>query len=306
MARDWVSAHASPQRLGVRRLRRATLRSTYSKDEAELQRALERVRRALLPDEMEVALDRLSQWPGNAGIRPVLVERYLALTGGRRRDADGRLRWLLLRALQGLATAADVPLLLDATRRFEYLPQSLEEVAHGIRAEGLHRLLELDRDLALWRAIELLADGHDNLVTGEPARTAVRVLGSTGELALLYGIALDNPYGLPPAARAESLLWLDGLPEDRLRTVVDRFLARDEPNLLLAVIELGIERRGGWLEDMLIDGLLATSHVDAFRYAILEAIARHRLDLVERLSRRLNSKGQAQKLAMLHELRLAT
>jgi hypothetical protein len=213
---------------------------------------------------------------------------------------------LLLVALRELAEPADVPLLLEATRTFEHLPQSLEEVAHGIRAEGLHRLLELDRDLARWRAVEMLADGQDNPVTGEPGRTALRVLGSFGELTLLYGIALDNPYGLLPAARAESLLWLDGLPEDRLRAVIERFLERDEPSLLLSVIELGIERRGDWLEDVLTNALLATSHVDAFRYAILQAIARHRLDLVVRLRHRLDPKEQVEKLAMLEELRAGT
>jgi hypothetical protein len=210
---------------------------------------------------------------------------------------------LLLVALRELAEPADVPLLLEATRRFEYMPQSMEEVAHGIRAEGLHRLVELDPDLARWRAVEMLADGQDNPVSGEPARTALRVLGGSGELALLYGIALDNPYGLLPAARAESLLWLDGLPDDRLRTILDRFLEKDEPNLLLPVIELGIERRVGWLEDVLIKALLGTPHVDAFRYAILQAIARHRPDLVERLRHRLDPKGQAEKLAIVEELR---
>ena len=263
--------------------------------------------RALLPDDLEAALDQLSQLPrSKPAARTVLLERFGALTANRRRDADGLLRWLLLRALRDLVTGADVPLLLEATRTFEHVPPSFDEVAHGIRAEGLHRLLELDGDLARWRAIEMVADGQDNPVTGEPARTALRVLGSAGELTLLYGIALDNPYGLPPAARAESLLWLDGLPDDRLRPVIDRFLEKDEPNLLLPVIELGIERRVGWLEDVLINALLATSHVDAFRYAILQAIARHRLDLVERIRGRLDSKEQAEKIAVLRELRAGT
>jgi hypothetical protein len=214
--------------------------------------------------------------------------------------------WLLLRALRELATAADVPLLLAATRTFEHIPPSFEEVAHGIRAEGLHRLLEVDGDLARWRAIEMLADGQDNPVTGEPARTAIRVLASAGELTLLYGIALNNPYGLLPAARAESLLWLDGLPDDRLRMVIDRFLEKDEPNLLLPVIELGVERRVDWLEDVLINALVATSDLDAFRYAILQATARHRSDLVERLRGRLDSKEQAEKLAVILEVRART
>ena len=92
----------------------------------------------------------------------------------------------------------------------------------------------------------------------------------------------------------------------RVASVIDRFLEKDEPNLLLAVIELGIERRVGWLEDVLINALLATSHVDAFRYAILQAIARHRPDLVERLRRLLDPKEHAEKLAVLQELRAGT
>jgi len=260
------------------------------------------VRRALLPDDLEAALVQLSQFPGKAEARIVLLERFRALATSRRRDADGRLRWLLLSALRDLATAADVPLLLAATRTFEHIPPTFEEVAHGIRAEGLHRLLEVDSNLARWRAIEMLADGQDNPVTGEPARTALRVLGSAGEVTLLYGIALNNPYRLLPAARAESLLWLDGLPDDRLRTVIDRFLEQDEPNLLLAVIELGIERRVDWLEDVLMTVLVATSDIDAFRYAILQATARHRSDLVERLRGRLDSKEQAEKLAVMRQI----
>jgi len=281
-------------------------RSADAKEEAELERALARVRRALLPDDLEAALGQLSQLPGKAAARTVLLERFQALTANRRRDADGRLRWLLLRALRDLATADDVPLLLEATRRFEYMPPSREEVAHGIRAEGLNRLLELDDDLARWRAIEMLADGQDNLVTGEPARTALRVLGSAGELTLLYGIALDNPYGLLPAAQAESLLWLDGLPDDRLRMVIDRFLEKDDTNLLLPVIDLGGERRVGCLEDILINALLATADVEALRDALLQAGARHRRDLVERLRGRLDSREQAEKLAVLLELQVGT
>ena len=281
------------------------MHSTDARDEAELQRVLVRVRRALLPDDLEAALDQLLQLPRNPEARTVLLERFRALTTNRRRDADGRLRWLLLRALRDLATAADVPLLLAATRTFEHIPPSFEEVAHGIRAEGLHRLLEVDANLARWRAIEMLADGQDNPVTGEPARTALRVLAAAGELTLIYGIALDNPYALLPAARAESLLWLDGLPDDRLRMVIDRFLEKDEPNLLLPVIELGVERRVDWLEDVLINALVATSDLDAFRYAILQATARHRSDLVERLRGRLGSKEQAEKLAVMRQIEVA-
>jgi len=263
------------------------------------------VRRALLPDDLEAALAQLSQFPGKAAARTVLLERFRALTTNRRRDADGRLRWQLLRALRDLATAADVPLLLAATRTFEHIPPSFEEVAHGIRAEALHRLLEVDGNLGRLRAIEMLADGQDNPVTGEPARTAVRVLAAAGEMMLLYGIALDNPYGLVPAARAESLLWLDGVPDDRLRMVIDRFLEQDEPNLLLCVIELGVERRVEWLDDVVIKVLVGTSDLDAFRYAILQATARHRSDLVRRLRGRLDSKQQADKLAVMSQIEVA-
>jgi hypothetical protein len=215
------------------------------------------------------------------------------LTAARRRDADGPLRWLLLGALRDLAAPEDVPLLLEATRTFEYMPQPLGEVGHGIRAEGLHRLLEVDSELARWRAVEMLNYGHDNPVSGEPARTALRVLGSAGEQTLLYAIALDNPYGLLPAARAEALLWLDGLPEERLRTVVESFLEDDEPNLLLAVIDLAVEKPSGWLEEALVKALLATPNVDVVRYAVLQATARHRAKLVEALQGRLDATSSS-------------
>ena len=51
--------------------RQARLRSTDAKDEAELQRALVRVHRALLPDDLEAALGQLSQLPGKAAARAV-------------------------------------------------------------------------------------------------------------------------------------------------------------------------------------------------------------------------------------------
>lgn len=263
-----------------------------------------RVRRALLPEELEDALQRLAV-PGDAAVRSVVLERYRALSASRRRDADCRLRWLLLRALRDLATPEDVPLLLDATRTFEHMPLPLGEVAHGIRAEGLHRLLEIDSDLARWRAVEMLADGQDNPVSGEPAATALRVLGSAGELALVYAVALDNPYGLPAAAQAEALLWLGELPQPRLRTVVERFIERDDPSLLLAVIDLSVEQSATWLDELLIEALLSTVHIDAFRYAILHAAGRHRRDLVEMIGARLD-RGRDRdhvKLAVLEEWR---
>lgn len=262
----------------------------------------EELARVRLPEELEALLARIDArqdalQDDGVDARPELLERYRQLAARPRLDQDCRLRWLLLSALRERVQPSDADLLEAATFVVEYLPsdQGPVEMAHGIRAAGLLALFEADRERGRWRALELLADGRNNSVSGDPARAAVRVLGVCDELVLLDAIARHDVFGLVAPARAESLLWLGDLPEARLRSLVELFAEQTDDAYLLAVIDLALLKPQPWLTDVALARLTASSNLDIYRYAVLQAVAKRQFDLVAAL-RASASRPQAELL----------
>ena len=242
----------------------------------------ERLAGAWLPEDLEALLNQVEE---GADVGRDLVARYRDLAARPRRDPDCRLRWLLLSALRRRAQPGDADLLEDATRVYEYLPSQTGpvEMAHGIRAAGLLALHELDPERARWRALDLLAEGKDNAQSGDPSRAAIRVLGVLGETALLDAVARHHAFGLEPAARAEALLWLGGLPQERLRGLVDTFAKAGDDAFHLAVVDLALRADDEWLAERAVAMLAATAGMEVFRYAVLQAVALRRPDVVDAL-----------------------
>lgn len=242
----------------------------------------EQLARVRLPEELEVLLARIDE---GVDARPELLERYRLLAAQPRLDQDCRLRWLLLSALRGRVRPGDADLLEAATGLFEYLPsdEGPVEMAHGIRAAGLLALFEVDRERARWRALDLLADGRDNEVSGDPARAAVRVLGVCDEVLLIDAIARHDAFRLVAPARAEALLWLGDLPETRLRSLVELFVDAADEAYLLAVVDLALLKPQAWLADIAVAQLTATRNLDVYRYAVLQAVAKRRFELIDSL-----------------------
>ena len=249
---------------------------------AQIDAALAGVMGAALPQDLTEALRELELAEDTAPVRRTLLARYLQLDANHRLDPDCQMRWLLLRGLQPVALPEDAPLLTRITRGFE--PGSLGERAHGLRSAALVVLLEVDRDAAGVQAVEVLAAGGHHAETGEPALTAVRVLGACGAEHLLYAItAFDWPV-VPPVARAEALGFLGDQPRARLDAMINALLESGHPVLATGVVDLALARRVEWLDERFLDLMRTTSELDLFRYGTASAVARRRGDLLARLA----------------------
>jgi len=163
------------------------------------------LRKARTAGDLRAALEAL---PNDARLREALVESYDALAAGPKRDPAASLRAELLRALRPLVTVADRERLEEALVTYEFGP--LGENCSGLRAAALLALGDLDPDLAELYAVHLLADGHTEHMSGEPALTAVQFLVRRGALATVYLHALRA--GEAQEDRAEALRNLASLP----------------------------------------------------------------------------------------------
>src|SRR5258708_37039182 len=125
--------------------------------------------------------------------RPVLLRLYAYYDEAPiKRDAGGRLRGLILKALQPIAHATDRSLAWHAAMTYEFLPPKKEECAGGLRIAGLSLLETIDVVLASYHCVRLLNDPYTSRMSGEPALSAVRFLANQGQFLPLYGFLVSN------------------------------------------------------------------------------------------------------------------
>jgi hypothetical protein len=125
--------------------------------------------------------------------RPVLLRLYDYYDEAPiKRDAGGRLRGLILKALQPIAHATDRSLAEHAAMTYEFLPPKKEECTGGLRIAGLSLLETIDVVLASYHCVRLLNDPYTSRMSGEPALSAVRFLANQGQFLPLYGSLVSN------------------------------------------------------------------------------------------------------------------
>jgi hypothetical protein len=125
--------------------------------------------------------------------RPVLLRLYAYYDEAPlKRDAGGRLRGLILKALQPIAHATDRSLAEHAAMTYEFLAPKKEECAGGLRIAGLSLLETTDVVLASYHCVRLLNDPYTSRMSGEPALSAVRFLANQGQFLPLYGFLVSN------------------------------------------------------------------------------------------------------------------
>ncbi len=126
-------------------------------------------------------------------VRPVLLQLYDYYDEAPvKRDAGGRLRSLILQALQPIAHTTDSSLAERAATTYEFLPPNREECTGGLRLAGLSLLETIDLALAYYHSVRLLHDSHTSRLSGEPALSAVRLLANHGQFLPLYGFLVSN------------------------------------------------------------------------------------------------------------------
>jgi hypothetical protein len=246
------------------------------------------------------ALGVLAKQPRPAA-RPALLERYAWYdANGPRRDPGGSMRAAILRALRDIAQAPDAPLLIRATRTYEPGPQDATAPA-AVRAAGLIALFNVDQRAAVYRAVELLADRErTSPFSGEPALTAIRILGAAEEFGALLLYALSNRRMGAEELLGECLKALGGVPPEAAGDLADAFVHDQRELVLLGLSDLLIEHQGGLLLPQFTE-LLRIAPGDVLRYLVTATVASGRGELLGALSLAADAETAMSRLALYEE-----
>jgi hypothetical protein len=244
--------------------------------------ALRALGRARSPEAVAAALELLPD--GDPRAREALLARYHWLAAdGRARDPGCALRAALLRGLRRRALRADVPLLEEALHTYDLRPR--DEVAAPLRAAALLVLADMDESLAAFHAVRLLGDRHTSEMSGEPAVTAARLLGSQGHALVLYQ-ALRRP-GVQSEVAAAGLEGLARAPASVLAELLEERWKDYEGAALLALVDLLLAHpESGRLASTLAIIVEESADLDVVRYAAAAIVAGRKGPLIDELRAR--------------------
>jgi len=217
-------------------------------DDAFLAYALELLRSKQRLDR-EAALEALAERPVD-GAHEALVKLYSSLHADRpKSDAGGSQRAAIVRCLIKQPRGSDVTVGVLASETFEK-DSNRDDNTYGLRLLGLQLLaLTLPGDELRYYAVEHVNDTpcHQPHLD-EPAATAIRLLGETGNHLALYQWLLNTPREAPNFLAAFEAL-SGGPPEVVARYVamqIDGAIARgDEPACTLfaeSIVKLEIDQ----------------------------------------------------------------
>jgi hypothetical protein len=200
-----------------------------------------------------------------------------------RKDPGTELRTEIVRALVRAIEPMDRSLLQSAFSTYENLPRSRDDLAGGLRAAALAGLLHLDPDAAAHASVKALADDRLTLGSGEPHKTAVKILASLGENLLLeFHLRLGQP------ATTEAL-------EAALEAITDKqpdvscelgakYARSSDMSLAAAGYDLLIRSPSSDCDDALVLTLKGETRMELFDYVILALAAAHRPSVLDHLS----------------------
>jgi hypothetical protein len=192
------------------------------------------------PDALLAAVETLAAAPADAD-RPALRACYDTLSADPlRRDPGGTLRAQVLACLAAIPSRADLDLAEAAATTVE---RTLHGTGELLRAAGLNLLALLEPDLAAARAAVALGSGDWDLMSGEPALTAARVLAALGHTEALLLVAISRDPSLPQEVRAAAIGGLAAIPPAVFPQLAQSVLALagDLPVLALADLLLAGE-----------------------------------------------------------------
>lgn len=205
-----------------------------------------------------------------------LYARYAA--NGVSFDAGGYVRAAILSALRPGLEQADRKLLAKAVSTYEFPPPQFKEETAPLRSAALVSLNVLDDKLTRFHAARLLADEYTDRMSGEPALSAVRVLGTQGETTLLYHYATQHESATVPEVLAEALRNLTDLPESLLGGLIERHGDSGQDVVLAGLFDLllthefPLEKRQD-TQEFLSQFMVDTEQYDAYRYLVSTAVA---------------------------------
>jgi hypothetical protein len=246
---------------------------------------------------IRAALEVLKQHPTPAA-RPVLHERFEHYAAdGVRRDTGAYLRAAILQALRPIALPDELPLLERAANTYEFLPPGRSEEGALLRSAALVTMDAVDRRLAAYHCIRLLADRHTSRLTGEPAVTAVRVLAAQGNDWPLYYYALHQPDPQSDVL-SECLKNLVQLPAALAAGLVEKYGASDDEVVLVGLLDMVLESGSG---PFIHEFLTKTDKYAVYHYLVTRMIARPTRAALDELNRQAQSERNPRKLSILEE-----
>lgn len=214
-------------------------------------------------------------------LRPFLHEKYAwCETQPVRRDSSGFIRAGIVKALTPVIHVDDLPILLRALTTYQM--QGLYELCAELRAAALIALNDLDPELAAYHAARLLTDPRTSF-SGQPALTAVKVLGAQQNLAPLFALAAWRD-GRSDVI-AECLRQLTTMPAELMPLLVERYREEQEDEeILLGYFDLLLGRADSatWADE--IDAFLhATTLMDLYGLVVTQIVASRNEPLIARL-----------------------
>lgn len=233
-------------------------------------------------------------------VRPVLLARYAWYeASGARRDPGAPVRAATLTALRPVVRGEDIPLLERACMTYEFL---YGEAAAELRAAGLLTLHRVDDALAGYHAVRLLPDRHTNIMNGEPALTAARLLAQDRHFLPLYAYLMRDE----PAVHAvgdvvgECLRSLTALPATLLPALVERYHESDDEIVLLGLFDLLLAHPSRVAyRPMILAFLRATTRYNLYRYLVAALVAGRDEAMLEELKVLAQGERDARRLEIL-------
>lgn len=274
-----VSNQNDERNAKLRRLRGLAISPAKQAEYAiELLQEVDKAKRGKLIGEREIiqaALRTLVNHPLDSA-REVLLALYQRFAeNGLMYDAGSYTRASALAALRPTLFQGDLPMLIEAVETYEFPPPEFKEEAAPLRATALAAINELDDFVARFHATRLLADEHTDRMSGEPALSAIRVLGSQGELLPLYYYVMQPPTQSLPELVAEALRLLTTLPEALLHGLRKRYAVSPHDVILAGLFDLLLDHESGpHAEAELTEFLRRTDRYDAYQYLVTGVVSR--------------------------------
>ncbi|MFN8494029.1 MAG: hypothetical protein U0350_40905 [Caldilineaceae bacterium] len=235
--------------------------------------------------------------------RPALLNLYSYYTAhGETRDPSAFTRSAIMRALRPLVQPADVDFLVQATATYVFPPPTFKEEGAPLRSAALLALNEVDDNLARYHAVRLLANEHTDVMSGEPAVTAARLLGAQEEILPLYFYVMQDGARVVPEVVSECLSHLITLPEALIPGIQERFVNSKANLILVGLFDLLLNHRTGpHGSEFLRTFLRETQQLDVYQYLVSTIVASGRAALIAELVEVVHFEQRREKVAILYE-----
>lgn len=205
--------------------------------------------------------------------RPIIREKALYyFSQPATKDKAGMLREQLIRLLVQIGHPDDADIYHQGVRC--YYRQPVSDVAQHLRAVSLAGLAYSDPEQALVYAVKFLNDPDNSVFTGEPAVTAVDVLGKAGQYLPLYQYVAGSGISHAQSERGEAVgramnLLLTFLPADIYQDLLQQLLPIDSGLVNIGIIEGIIKEQASAYYPILETIITSTRHADLSHYALI-------------------------------------